>query len=602
MSVVSILIVEDELIIARNIAKKLKKIGYSIEGIVSSGEAALKQVSQQKPDLILMDIAIKGAMDGIETAVRIKEEIADIPVVFLTAYASDKTVGRASKSGCYGYLIKPFREAELQATIKISLNKHQEQSIIRKSLQDTINEYSSHFDKIYLNELTDLPNKLFLRDSFDYLKSLLSKPQNHSIDNNNLSEIAINLIAIFRIDLDRFAKLNSCLNQQQKNVLVREIAKRLNQFVSNCNFPGITIYLQEDCFLTMIPIDKEARASQYGRDILAVIKQTIDIETQEIFPSASIGISIYPKDGQKLEELLEQAKKASKYAQRQGGDRYQFFTFAFNIKNSQAREDLALETELHYALEREELELYYQPKIDISSNLITGAEALLRWNHPTLGKITADRFINLAEESGLIKPIGKWVLEKACEQTQIWHQAGLDFLTIGINISGLQFQQSDLFHTIAQILFKTSLDPQYLQLELTEKILVENIRTNIQKLNLIKKLGIKIALDDFGTGYASLGYLQQFPFDVLKIDSCFVRHIDKNKVNDVIVENIIRMAHQLGLKVAAEGVETEKEFKYLQKHRCNIAQGFYHSLPLASTKFKDLVVNTNNISLAAIDR
>ena len=156
-----------------------------------------------------------------------------------------------------------------------------------------------------------------------------------------------------------------------------------------------------------------------------------------------------------------------------------------------------------------------------------------------------------------------------------------------------------MFHTIAQVLFETSLNPQCLQLELTEKILVENIKTNIQRLNLIKKLGIKIALDDFGTGYASLGYLQQFPFDVLKIDSCFVRHINKNKVNAVIVENIIRMAHQLGLKVAAEGVETEGELKYLQKHQCDLVQGFYYSFPLESAKFKDLVINTNNISFAA---
>ena len=599
MSEVSILIVEDELIIAKNTAKKLKKLGYEIQGIVSSGEAALAQVSQQKPDLILMDIAIKGAMDGIDTAIKIKEEIADIPIVFLTAYASDKTVNRASKSGCYGYLIKPFREAELQATIKISLSKHREQSTIRKSLQDTINEYSSHFDDIYLNELTNLPNKLFLRDSFDYLKSLLSEPQSSAVEPDNLSQIALNSIAIFRIDLDRFAKITTCLNQQQKNNFVREIAERLNQFVSNCNFPGITIYLQEDCFLAMFPLDKEASASQYGRDLLAVIKQAIDLDTREIFPSASIGIALYPKDCQELEELLEQAEKASKYARKQGGDRCQFFTFAFNVKSSQAKENLVLEAELHYALEREELELYYQPKIDLSTNLITGAEALLRWNHPTLGKITADRFINLAEETGLIKPIGKWVLERATQQTQMWHQAGLNFLTIGINISGLQFQQSELFHALAQILFKTSLDPQYLQLEFKEKILVENIKANIQRLNLIKKLGIKIALDDFGTGYASLGYLQQFPFDVLKIDACFIRHIDKNQVNSVIVENIIRMAHELGLIVAAEGIETEKEFEYLQKYGCDIAQGFYYSLPLESTKFKHLVVNKNKISLAA---
>ena len=598
MNKIGILIVEDELIIAKNTAKKLGKLGYSVEGIVSSGEAALEHINRQKPDLILMDIAIKGAIDGIETAIRIKEEVADIPIIFLTAYASEQTVDRASKTGCYGYLIKPFKEAELQATIKISLNKHQEQLTISKFFNNIISEGSSDFNNIYLNELTNLPNKLFLRDSFDYLKSLLSSKQNYLTDNYNSLEAEINLIAIYRIDLDRFVKINNCL-KQQKNIFIREIAQRLNQFVSNCDFPGITIHLQENSFLTMIPLDEQTRANQYSQKILNIIRQVIYIDGREIFPSASIGISLYPAHHQELEELLAQVEKASKYAQKQGGNRCQLFTFAFNIKDSQAIEDLTIEAELYHALEREELELYYQPKIDLRTNLIIGAEALLRWNHPTLGKITADRFISLAEESGSIESIGKWVLERACKQTRAWHEAGLNFLTIGINLSGLQFKQSNLFHTIAQVLFKTSLDPQRLQLELTEKVLVENIKTNIQRLNLIKKLGIKIALDDFGTGYASLGYLQQFPFDVLKIDSCFVRHIDKNKVNAVIVENIIRMAHQLGLKVAAEGVETEGELKYLQKHQCDLVQGFYYSFPLEPAKFKDLVINTNNIPLAA---
>ncbi len=594
MNKIGILIVEDELIIAKNTAKKLTKLGYTVDKIVSSGEAALEYVNHNQPDLILMDVAIKGAMDGIETAMKIKEEIADIPIIFLTAYANDKTVDRASKTGCYGYLIKPFRETELQATIKMSLSKHQEQSIIRKSLQDAINQYSSHFDDVYLNDLTNLPNKLFLRDSFDYLKSTLSDSDEISVDNHDSLEIETRLIALFNINLDRFYKVNNCLNQQQKNIFVQEIARRLSQYVSDCYFPGITIYLKEDSFLVMIPLDKQIRATRYGQDILNSINQAFYIDDHEIFISASIGISFYPSDNQSLEELLEQGEKATKYAQKQGGNRCQLFTFAFNIKNSQATENLAMEADLHHALDRGELELHYQPKIDLNTNFVVGAEALLRWNHSTLGRITAERFISLAEESGLIKPIGEWVLEQACKQTKAWHDEGLDFLKIGINLSGFQFKQSDLFHTITQVLFKTSLDPQCLELELTEKILVENIKTNIQRLNLIKKLGIKIALDDFGTGYASLGYLQQFPFDLLKIDSCFIHNIDKNEVNAVITENIIRMAHQLGLKVVAEGVETEAELQCLKKYKCDQAQGFCCGLPLGAKKFKNLVLSVNN--------
>lgn len=601
MNQISILIVEDELIIAKQTAKKLTKLGYKIDRIVSSGDAALEQVNHKKPDLILMDIAIKGAIDGIQTAAKIKE-IADIPLIFLTAYANDETLDRASKVGCYGYLIKPFREKELQAAIKMSLSKHQEQAIVKKSLQDTINEYSSNFNDVYLNDLSNLPNKFFLRDSFDYLKTLLSGENKIEIKDENSLSVTAELIAVFDINIDRFSKVNNCLNQPQKNTFIQAIAQRLSEYISNCDFPGIIIHLKEDSFLVMIPVDKQIRASRYGQEILNVIRQVFQIDNHEIFISASIGITFYPNNNQDLEALLEQAKKATQYAQTQGGNRCQLFTFALNIKRPQTTESLTMEAELHRALDNQELELYYQPKIDAKEGLVVGAEALLRWNHPTLGRITADKFITTAEDSGLIKPIGNWVLHQACKQAVVWHSKGLKDLSIGVNISGFQFKQSDLFHNITKALFDTSLDPQYLELELTEKILVENIKTNIQRLHLIKKLGIQITLDDFGTGYASLGYLQQFPFDLVKIDSCFIRDIDRKNVNAVITENIIRMAHQLGLKVVAEGVETEAELQYLKQYQCNYIQGFYYSRPLDADKFEKLAININKPSVRITEK
>lgn len=588
MNKINILIVEDELIIAKNTANKLTNLGYNVTKIVSSGKAALDEITHQQPDLILMDIAIKGDLDGIETAAQIKS-ITDIPVIFLTAYANDQTLDRASQTGCYGYLIKPFREKELQATIKMSLSKYQEQSAIQKSLQDTINEYSSNFDNIYVNNLTNLPNKLFLRDSFDYLISALSE------QNSESATAELNLIAVFNISFDRFAKISSCLNKEQQKQIVQEVAQRLTNYISNCSFEGISIYLKEDNFLVMIPLDKQITASNYGQKILNILRQPFSVGDREIFLATSIGISFYPNDAQNIEELLIQSKKAVEYARKQGGNRCQLFTFAFDIQNHQGAEALTMEAELHHALAREELELYYQPKVDLQTNSVVGAEALLRWNHPTLGRISADKFIGLAEETGLIKPIGEWILENSCRQMKAWHNSGLDFLTIGINLSGFQFRQSDLFHKVTQILFHTSLDPQCIELELTEKILVENIKNNIQRLNLLKKLGIKIALDDFGTGYASLGYLQQFPFDLLKIDACFIRHIDRNEVNGVITKNIISMAHQLGLKVVAEGVETEAELEYLQKCNCDQIQGYLYSRPLDAQKFIKLVTSNNAV-------
>lgn len=591
----NILIVEDELLIAKNIARKLEKIGYQISKIVSSGQAAIDFIDQEKPDLILMDVAIKGEMDGIETATIIKSKL-DIPTIFLTAYANDETLDRASETGCYGYLIKPFRDKELQATIKMALHKHQEQTAIQEVLKSTINQYSAEHDDIYQDNLTNLPNKLFLRDLFDYLSSLLlteeDLPQgNQDVDQDSLALPQIELIAVFNISLDRFKKITSFLSKEDQKALVKEISQRLTNCVASFEADGSTVYLNPDNFAILLTLDGRSTATRYGQNILETLRKSFLIGDREIYLSPSIGIAFCPFDSTDIEELLQQSDKAIEYAKSQGGNRCQTFTYAFNVKPYKASDDLRLESELHNALERNELELYYQPKIELTTNAIVGVEALLRWNHPKMGRIVPEKFIPLAEEAGLIRPIGDWVLDRACRQMQAWHNKGLNQLSVSVNLSGVQFKQSDLFHKITQILFNSSLEAQYLELEVTETILVEKIKANVHKLNLLKKLGIQIALDDFGTGYASLGYLQQFPFDILKIDSSFIRNIDTNGVSAVIIENIISMAHQLGLKVVAEGVETEAELKFLKQVQCDLVQGFLFSRPLSAKEFQRLAMN-----------
>ena len=599
MNNIKILIVEDELIIAKNAARKLENVGYTVSKIVTSGQAAIEAVVSDRPDLILMDIAIKGKIDGIETAKQIKD-IANIPFIFLTAYADDAIIERASQVGCYGYLIKPFRDKELQATIKVALKKHEEHSTIQQVLQSTVNEYSLQYENVYKDNLTNLPNQFFLRDIFDYFSSLiqndstinLERQENLPVVNDNNSQLdKFKLIGVFNINLDRLSKVSSFLTKEQQDNLVREIAQRLTNCVADFDSQATIVYLEKHNYVVVSALKRKQQAQNYGQEIIEKLTQAFDIDRQEIFLTTSVGVAFSPLDSQDIEVLLEQSTKAREYAQKQGSNRCQLFTFAFNIKNSQASTTLVMESYLYHALERRELELYYQPKVNLKNNLITGAEALLRWNHPVLGRISADKFIPLAEESGLIRPISEWVLDSACKQAKVWHKLGLSSLKIAINISGFQFRQSDLFHKITQTLFQTSLDPESLELELTETILVENIKTNIQRLNLLKKIGIKIALDDFGTGYSSLGYLQQFPFDILKIDSCFIRDIDSNKTNAVITKNTIDMAHQLGLKVVAEGVETERELQYLKKCECDEVQGYIYSRPLPAKEFRNLVFN-----------
>ena len=598
----NILIVEDELLIAKNTAKKLNTFGYNVMKIVSTGQAAIDFVANEKPDLILMDIAIKGEIDGIETASQIKG-VCDVPIIFTTAYTNEETLDRAAETCCYGYLIKPYKDKELQATVKMTLSKHLEQSTLQKALQSSLSEHSARYDDIYQDNLTGLPNKLFLRDLFNYLSSLITpKTDEQAYDSVDLyredivPESKFTSIAVFNISLVRLSKIIDFLTQDEQNCLIKEIAERLKSCVENFAGHGSTVYLKPDNFVVLLAINERLTANKYGQSILDTLKQNFIIGDREIYLSPSIGMSFCPSDSTDIAELLHQGYKAIEYAQNNGGSRCQAFTFAFNTRRNQASNDLRLESELHHALERQEFELFYQPKLDLKTNTVVGSEALIRWNHPKMGRIEAERFIPLAEDIGLIKPIGKWVLTTACRQMQTWRDAGLKNHKVSVNLSGAQFKQSDLFHQITQILFETSLEPQFLELELTETILVENIKHNVHKLNLLKKLGIKISLDDFGTGYSSLGYLQQFPFDTLKIDACFIRNIHQDRVNSVITKATIDMAHQLNLGVVAEGVETQAELNFLKSLGCDMIQGFLFSRPLSSWEFYKLVWENGNSS------
>ncbi len=607
MSSIKVLLVEDELLIAKNTKRQLEKLEYVVTDIASSGGAAIDSISLNPPDIILMDIAIKGNMNGVSTAKEILA-IQDIPIIYLTAYADESTIQEASQTSSYGYLIKPFNIRELHATLQMVVNKHQEQLLIEQSLRETVNQYSSEYNDIYKNNLTNLPNKLFLRDLFTYLLSSLetedSQPNKSQIQSSD-SSLATNpasdivnseserqkLLAVLYLQLDRFHKICEAIDNNSKNILLQNIAKRLTNCVESLDFPGTTIHLEVNEFVIMFAgFTRRQIINEYAEKIIGTFTKPFAINQQEVFFSTSIGISFYPFDSLELEKLLQQAKQAMTYAHKQGINRHHWYTLAFNIQSTKATDEIALETELHYALQKKELEVYYQPKIDLITNKIVGTEALIRWNHPEMGLISPERFLPIAEESGLIQPISEWILTQACRQTKAWHDAGFESLTIAVNLSGRQFKQSDLFHKITQILFNSRIEPHHLELELTEKILIDNIKANVQRLKLIKKTGIQIALDDFGTGYSSLEYLQQFPFDILKIDRCFIRNINRHNTNAVITQAIIQMAHQLGLKVVAEGVETEAELEFLKANKCDEVQGFLFSRPLSAKDFSKLLM------------
>lgn len=601
MKNIKILIVEDELLIAENLAMKLKKFGYIIDNIVSSGKAALEYVKSEKPDLILMDIAIKGNLNGIETATKINEK-AEIPIIYLTAYADDETLERATQTNCYGYILKPFKDRELHATIKVALRKYHEKNAIQNSLQEAINQYSSEHINIHIDSLTQLPNRLFVRDLFEHLLSQYKNPsksrpqkqkREESVAKSDITQVNQNIVGILYFQLDRFQRINDSLGNESGDLLIQAIAEKLKECSNHCEDESCIVRLHNSEFVILLGgISLRQQAADFARIVLERMNKPFLISGQEIFLTASIGIALYPLDQVEIDQLLKQAKRAMKYSQEQGGNQYKFYTTAFKMIGYLVSEDyLSLETDLHYALERNELELYYQPKINLGTGQIVSTEALIRWNHPKIGIIPSDKFIHIAEASSMMESIGEWALKKACKRTQNWHKAGFNYLTTAINLSSCQFKQLDLFHKLTQILFDSNLDPQFLELELTEKILVDSVKANVQRMNLIKKLGVKISIDDFGTGYSSLGYLQQFPFDTLKIDRSFLKNIDQNPTNAIITKTIIEMAHQLKLKVVAEGLETKAELAFLLKNKCDEAQGYLFSRPLPTKEFEQLLLS-----------
>jgi EAL domain-containing protein (putative c-di-GMP-specific phosphodiesterase class I) len=334
-------------------------------------------------------------------------------------------------------------------------------------------------------------------------------------------------------------------------------------------------------------MEKEDDAAKIAQKILGALRLPFFIDGRELFITTSMGVAIYPADGENAEDLVRNADTAMYRAKEQGRDNCQLYTPAMNSK---ALERLSLENRLRQAIHNDELVLQYQPLLDLESGRIRGAEALIRWQHPELGLLPPGEFISLAEVSGLIVPIGEWVLRTACAQARAWQLAGFPWLTVAVNLSARQFQQADLVHQVQEALRQSGLPAGSLDLEITESNAMQNAELSISALWDLKNLGVQISMDDFGTGYSSLNYLKRFPIDRLKIDQSFVRDVTADPDDAAIAGAIIAMAHSLQLTVVAEGVETEPQLAFLREHRCDEMQGFLFSRPVSAERFQELLV------------
>lgn len=434
-----------------------------------------------------------------------------------------------------------------------------------KTRADERIEYMASHDS-----LTDLPNREMFNNMLRRAIDAAARYQRH--------------FALLFIDLDRFKVINDSLGHDAGDMLLVEIGGRLRRALRSSD---VVARLGGDEFVVIL--EETAERSEVERiagELLSVLSQPLQLSGYECHTTASIGIAMYPSDGTDIQTLTKNADMAMYLAKEDGKNGFRFFTTEFK---TQSIERLTLETALRRALEREQFSLHYQPKVDMASGQITGVEALLRWNHPDLGTVSPGHFIPLAEETGLIVPIGRWVLGEACAQNMAWQRRGLRPVTMAVNLSPRQFADPHLLHDVDEALVASGMSPVLLQLEVTESMVMRNVSRAIKVLDAIQNRGIRLAIDDFGTGYSSMSLMKQFPIDTIKIDRSFVRDLPVDSEDQAIAQAIISMGKALGMTVIAEGVETPEQEAFLRSHACDEMQGFLFSRPLPAKQMADLL-------------
>jgi diguanylate cyclase (GGDEF)-like protein/PAS domain S-box-containing protein len=418
--------------------------------------------------------------------------------------------------------------------------------------------------------LTNLPNRTLLQDRLTQAIATASRNDSR--------------IAVLFLDLDGFKHINDSLGHGTGDRLLQSVARRLLAAVRTsdtvCRMGG------DEFVILLSEVSHAGDAGVKAGKILSALSAPFEMEQNTLRVTASVGVSTYPEDGQSAELLIRNADLAMYQAKEKGRSNYQFFEKGMNVR---AVERQSIEEDLRFALERNEFVVHYQPKIDLKTGGITGVEALVRWRHPKRGLVGPLRFISVAEDCGLILPIGKWVLRESCRQAKAWQDAGLPPIEVAVNVSSVEFRNDDFPEGIATILRETGLEPCYLELELTESVLMQHAEFSVPLLKKLKAMGVRLAIDDFGTGYSSLSYLRQFPIDTLKVDQSFIHEINAETDEATIISAVINMGCRLKHRVIAEGVETAEQLAFLRAHGCDEGQGYYFGRPMPATQTAKLL-------------
>lgn len=562
-----ILIIEDNASIRDSLTDLLELNSFAVRG-AGDGLAGLQKVKEQIPDLIICDVTMPG-LSGYDVLAKLQEneQTSSVPFIFLSARSERADMRHGMEAGADDYVTKPVSSQELLAAISSCFAKRER---LTQRYQRAIVQNQEVLASQVLG-LDHLSEPLTHYSLLEYFKELQEK-----ITTEN-----INAIAILVLGLTQFERYTARLGLRDSQRLLSEVAQRLQQNVASSD---LLVSLKTAHFALISASDN---LPELANNLLKTLKQPIRLNDEELFLTGQIGIALYPLHATNLPDVIKHATQALQQAEPNG-----YKIYVPSRVQAVPYDELKIERELHYAIEREQFELYYQPQVTCEDNQIKGVEVLLRWRHPEYGLVSPGIFIPLAEQTGLIHQIGDWVLRTAFAQAYKWQTNQIP-VTVGVNISARQFTQPFFIQRLKQFLQDYQIDPRYINLELTESSLVQNVSEAAARLGELRGLGFRISIDDFGTGYSSLSYLKQFPFDVLKIDRIFVAGVDTDAHNQVLVDAIIRLAHDLGLEVVAEGVETAPELDYLRQHNCDQLQGYLFSRPIPLGDFENLLSNSN---------
>ncbi len=545
-------------------AAGLEAVGFDVAE-VADGRATLEYFERMQPDLLVLDLSMPH-LDGVEVCRKLRATTGAraTPILIMTGTPDLDSIERALEAGATEFIRKPINPALLA---------HRANYILRASHAQTQLGRLGSYDG-----LTGLAN----RERFaDRLEAQLARARSNE-----------RALALLTIDIDRFSRINDTLGNAAGDQVIQAIADRIRDHVRTTDAVSRVARLAVsrlggDSFAVMLPsIETEQDAGVVARRLLQAFAEPISVGTQQVSTTASIGIALFPRDAEDAGTLVRHADAAMHHAKEDGGNGFRFFS---SYMNAASLRRLTLESSLREALKREELSLHYQPKVELCSGRVSGMEALLRWQHPEMGAISPAEFIPIAEETGSMVAIGEWVLRTACSQNKAWQDTGLARLPVSVNVSTLQFSQQDLVETVERALRDTSLEPEFLELEVTESVMMKDVTGSGRILRALREKGVHVALDDFGTGYSSLSYVRSFPLDSLKIDASFVGDLTLDVGADGIIMAILAMAKVLQLSVVAEGVETEDQADFLRTHGCAEMQGWLFSRALPADKFENLI-------------